>query len=233
MATKRIDLNADAGEGLPADLERDLLQAVTSASIACGFHAGDQATMRRTLALAKQLGVRVGAHPSYPDRDNFGRVSMAMRPESLIDCVGEQVSMLQEAALETGMRINYLKPHGALYNDAAVDESVARSIATAAALLGLPMMLLAGAPTLTRLPGDSPPVVEEGFVDRSYRQDGTLKPRSEAGALITDSTRAAGQAVALAPFVDSLCVHSDSPSAATLARAARAALEAAGYEIGP
>lgn len=230
---KRIDLNADVGEGLPADQERALLEVVTSASIACGFHAGDAATMRRTLGLAKQLGVRVGAHPSYPDRENFGRVSMRMRPGFLIDCIGEQVCLLQEAALEAGMRIRYLKPHGALYNDAAVDEEVSRSIATASALLGLPMMLLAGAPTLGRLPGDAPSVIAEGFIDRKYREDGTLVPRSEAGALITDPTAAADQAVRLAPSVDSLCVHSDSPAAVSLARAAQDELEAAGYGIGP
>lgn len=230
---RRIDLNADVGEGLPEEQERALLEVVSSASIACGFHAGDAATMRRTLALANELGVRAGAHPSYPDRDNFGRVSMPMRPESLIDCIGEQVSMLQEAALEAGMRISYLKPHGALYNDAAVDEAVARSVATAAALLGLPMMLLAGGPTLSRLPGDSPRVIAEGFLDRGYREDGTLVPRTEAGALITDPGTAAEQAIRLAPSVDSLCVHSDSPSAVGLARAARAALEATGYGIGP
>lgn len=209
------------------------MEVVTSASIACGFHAGDAATMRQTLALAKALSVRTGAHPSYPDRDNFGRVSMAMRPESLIDCIGEQVSMLQEAALETGMRIDYLKPHGALYNDTAVDDGVARSVATAAALLGLPMMLLAGAPTLSRLPGDAPTVIAEGFLDRGYRKDGTLVPRTEAGALITDPRAAADQALRLAPQVHSLCVHSDTVSATSLARAARSALEAAGYEVGP
>lgn len=230
---RRIDLNADVGEGLPADQERALLEAVTSASIACGFHAGDAATMRSTLAVARELGIRVGAHPSYPDRDSFGRASVRMRPDSLIDCIGEQVSMLQEAALETGMRIWYLKPHGALYNDAAVDEEVARSVATAAGLLGLPMMLLAGAPTLPRLPGDSPQVFAEGFVDRGYREDGTLVPRTEPGALITDPAAASEQAVRLAPSVHSLCVHSDSPAAVSLARAARAALEAAGYRIGP
>ena len=232
MANKRIDLNADVGEGLPAEQERGLLEMVTSASIACGFHAGDLDTMRKTLAACGELGIRAGAHPSYPDRENFGRVSMSMRPDSLVDCIGEQVSMLQEAALEMGMRIRYLKPHGALYNDAAVDESVARSIATAAGLLGLPMMLLASAATLPRLPGDVPPVIAEGFLDRGYREDGTLVPRSESGALITEPAAAAEQAVRLAPSVDSLCVHSDSPAAARLARAARSALEAAGYEIG-
>jgi UPF0271 protein len=230
---KRIDLNADVGEGLPEEQDRALLEVVTSASIACGFHAGDAATMRQTLALANELGVRAGAHPSYPDRVNFGRVSMPMRPESLVDCIGEQVSLLQEAALEAGMRIAYLKPHGALYNDAAVDEAVARSVATAAALLGLPMMLLAGAPTLPRLPGDSPRVIAEGFLDRGYRKDGTLVPRTEAGALITDQAAAADQALRLAPQVDSLCVHSDSRAAANLALAARAALVSAGYEVGP
>jgi UPF0271 protein len=230
---KRIDLNADVGEGLPIEQERALLQFVTSASIACGFHAGSAATMRRTLALADELGVRTGAHPSYPDRENFGRVSMRMRPGPLLDCIGEQVSMLQEAALESGQKISYVKPHGALYHDAAVDEEVARAIATVCGLLGLPMMLLAGSPTLGLLPGDAPPVIAEGFLDRAYTPEGTLMPRNEPGALITDPSAAVEQALRLAPSVDSLCVHSDSPSAPDLAQAARTALEAAGYEIGP
>lgn len=233
MAARGIDLNADAGEGLPIELERALFEAVTSASIACGFHAGSAGIMRRTLALARELGVRTGAHPSYPDRENFGRVSMKMRPGPLIDCIGEQVSMLQEAALETGQKISYVKPHGALYNDAAADEEVARALATVCGLLGLPMMLLAGSPTIGLLPGDAPPVIGEGFLDRAYTAHGTLVPRTEAGALITDPAVAAEQAVRLVPSVESLCVHSDSPSAPDLARAARAALEAAGYEIRP
>lgn len=233
MTAKRIDLNADTGEGLPIKQERALMEVVTSASIACGFHAGDAATMRRTLALAKELGVRTGAHPSYPDRENFGRVSMKMRPGPLIDCIGEQVSMLQEAALEMGQKISYVKPHGALYNDAAVDEEVARAIATVCGMLGLPMMLLAGSPTLGLLPGDAPPVFAEGFLDRTYTPEGSLVPRTEPEALITDPAAAAEQGRRLAPSVDSLCVHSDSPSAPELARAALAALKAAGYEIGP
>ena len=229
---RRIDLNADVGEGLPAELDRALMEVVTSASIACGGHAGDIRTMRLTLRAAQELGVRAGAHPSYPDKPNFGRVSITIGAEALLDAIGEQVSALQEAALQIGMSVAYLKPHGALYNDAAADEEVAATVATAASLLGLPMMFLGSAPTLAKLPGDAPPVIREGFVDRGYRPDGSLIPRGEPGALISAPEDAAGQAVRLAASVDTLCIHSDSPSALALARAARAALEEAGMQIG-
>ncbi|HVL50279.1 MAG TPA: 5-oxoprolinase subunit PxpA [Actinomycetota bacterium] len=228
---RRIDLNADVGEGLPVERDRAVMELMSSASIACGGHAGDIATMRRTLQIARELGLRAGAHPSYPDRENFGRTSMAMGAQALVDCVGEQVSALQEAALQTGTVVAYLKPHGALYNDAAVDPEVARAVATVAGLLGLPLMLLASARALDHLPGDGPPVIAEGFLDRGYRADGTLVPRGEPGALITDSSRAREQAVRLAQVVDSLCIHSDSLSAVSLARAARESLEAAGMRI--
>ena len=230
---RRIDLNADVGEGLPPEHDRALMQVVTSASIACGGHAGDIRTMRQTLRTAQGLKLRAGAHPSYPDRQNFGRVSMAIGGQALMDTIGEQVSALQEAALQIGTSVAYLKPHGALYNDAATDEEIARTVATVACLLGLPMMLLASAPTLAKLTADGRAVIREGFLDRGYRADGTLIPRSQAGALICDPDEAAGQALRLAGSVDSLCVHSDSPSALLLAQAARAALKGAGMEIGP
>ncbi len=230
---RRIDLNADVGEGLRAEDDRALMELVSSASIACGGHAGDIRTMRQALRTAQELGLRVGAHPSYPDRENFGRVSMTMGTQALVDCLGEQVSALQEAALQTATAVGYLKPHGALYNDAAVDEEIAQAVATIAGLLGLPVMLLASAPTLEALGGDGPPIILEGFVDRGYRPDGTLIPRGEPGALLTDSKAAAEQALRLAGSVHSLCVHSDSPSAEILVRSARAALQASGIEIGP
>ena len=228
---RRIDLNADVGEGLPVERDRALMELVSSASIACGGHAGDIATMRRALQIARELGLRVGAHPSYPDRENFGRTSMSMGSQALVDCVGEQVSALQEAALQTGTVVAYLKPHGALYNDAAVDPEVARAVATVAGLLGLPLMLLASAPALDHLPGDGPPVIAEGFLDRGYRADGTLVPRGDPGDLITDAAQAREQAVRLARIVDSVCVHSDSPSAVSLARAAREGLIKTGMSI--
>ena len=229
---RRIDLNADVGEGLPPEHDRALMGLVSSASIACGGHAGDAGTMRRTLFVASELGLRIGAHPSYPDRDGFGRRAMALGPQALIDCVGEQVSALQEAARQAGLRVDYLKPHGALYSAAAADEEVARAVAAAASLLGLPVMFLAGARTLGRLPEDTPPVIREGFLDRGYRPDGTLIPRHEEGALIHDPDAAAVQALTLTLSVDSLCIHSDSPAALSIVRSARTALRTAGIEIG-
>lgn len=230
MGNKSIDLNADVGEGMPPEHDRALLSLTSSASIACGGHAGDIATMRRTLGIARELGLRVGAHPSYPDRENFGRVTVAIGHQALVDSLGEQVSSLQEAALQTGLRVSYLKPHGALYNDAAATERIAGAVAEVAGLTGLPVMLLAACPAWEQVAPDLP-LISEGFLDRGYRPDGTLLPRTEPGALLTDPKAVVEQALRLAGEVDSLCVHSDSPAAAELARHARTALEAAGYRI--
>lgn len=227
--TRRIDLNADVGEGLPAEVDRSLMEVVTSASVACGGHAGDESIMRRTLGVAKELGLRVGAHPSYPDRENFGRRSMPIGAENLRRSLEDQVSLLCDIAGSAGVEIAYLKPHGALYNDAAVDEGLLALLLDLGDRLGLPLMLLGSAGETSNSPGR----LTEGFIDRAYRKDGTLVPRDQAGALITDPSAAAQQALALAPSVSSLCVHSDSPSALSLVRSARAALEAAGYEVRP
>lgn len=217
---------------MPAEHDRALLRLMSSANIACGGHAGDITTMRRTLGVASELGLRVGAHPSYPDRENFGRVTVAIGHQALVDSLGEQISSLQEAALQMGCSVSYFKPHGAMYNDAAVNERVAGAVAEVAELLGLPVMLLAGAPAIARI-GSQIALIREGFVDRAYRPDGTLVPRHEAGSLITSPDAAAEQALRLAGSVDSLCVHSDSPSAVVLGGRVRATLEQAGFEVAP
>ncbi|HEX2054741.1 MAG TPA: LamB/YcsF family protein [Actinomycetota bacterium] len=232
MGNTRVDLNADVGEGMPAEHERALLRLMSSANIACGGHAGDIATMRRTLEIARELGLRVGAHPSYPDRANFGRVTMAIGHQALVDSVGEQIASLQEAALQAGNSVAYFKPHGALYNDAAVNDRVAAAVFEVARLVGLPVMMLAGAPAPARV-RDGIDTLHEGFLDRGYRPDGTLIPRHEPGALLTSPEEAVAQALRLAASVDSLCVHSDSPAAVNLARRVREALEEAGYEVAP
>lgn len=224
----RIDLNADLGEGVAEDVDGALLAVVTSANVACGGHASDPRTMRQTVKAALELGLRIGAHPSYPDRENFGRVSVKMAPEALTASIVNQVQSLIEVADDEGAEVAYVKPHGALYNDAAWDPEIGRAVVGAAARLSLPLMMLAGSP-LAR--AAAVPIIREGFIDRGYREDGSLIPRSEDAALVTDPERAARQAVALAPSVDSLCVHSDTPGALQLLRAAREALEAGGYEI--
>ncbi|HEX2178899.1 MAG TPA: 5-oxoprolinase subunit PxpA [Actinomycetota bacterium] len=235
-ASRRIDLNADVGEGLPPEVDRSLMEVVTSASIACGGHAGDPDTMRRTLDAARELGIRVGAHPSYPDREGFGRRSMDLAPQALRSSIEQQVAALCDAASLAGVEVAYLKPHGALYNDAAVNSELIGLLLDLGRDLGLPLMLLGGAVEREIRHDDARPLprlIREGFLDRRYTQDGALVPRDRPGALISDPETAARQALVLAPSVDSLCVHSDSPSALYLVRYARSALETAGYQVGP
>lgn len=226
--TPTIDLNSDLGEGLPAEIDDAMLALVSSANVACGGHAGDDTTMRRTLAEASVRGVRVGAHPSYPDRANFGRVTVDMDPAALEASIVEQIGVLARAATERDTAVSYVKPHGALYNDAAWDERVAAIVVAAARASSLPLMTLAGSPLAGR---DDVRVIREGFLDRAYRPDGSLVPRSEPGALLTDPDAVVEQALRLAPAVDSLSLHSDTPGAVGLLSAAREALIAAGYTI--
>lgn len=226
MQRPGIDLNADVGEG-DAATDEALMQIVSSVNIACGGHAGDDDSMLAACRMAAELRLRIGAHPAYADRTNFGRVTVPMDCEDLVDCIVEQVERLRHIAGGAGTSVAYFKPHGALYNDAVRDVEIRRAIFSAAQMTFLPVMLLASA--LAPIPG----ILREGFIDRTYRRDGTLQPRSEPDALILDPGAAASQALELAPRVDSLCVHSDTPGALELAKAARAALEEAGYIIGP
>lgn len=223
-----IDLNSDLGEGRPPELDDEILRLVSSANVACGGHAGDEETMRRTVRSAVRNGVRVGAHPGYPDRENFGRIHVEMNRKELAASLTDQVSALVRVAETEGARVAYLKPHGALYNDAAAGNRPAcEALMKVAGAFRLPMMTLPKS-VLARWAGS---VIREGFLDRRYRSDGTLVPRSDPGALITEPADVAAQAIRLAPSVDSLSLHSDTPGAATLTAAARAALEQAGYRI--
>jgi UPF0271 protein len=224
----RIDLNADIGEGLPPEIDLALLDLVTSANIACGVHAGDESTMARTIRGAAERSIRIGAHPSYPDRANFGRVSMTIPPDELRLCVIDQVREISKIAEEEGATIAYIKPHGALYNDLADDREIAEVVISIAKELGLPLMALAGSPALS----DSPvPLIAEGFLDRGYMPDGFLVPRSEPGAVLTNFGEVEEQALLLARKVDSLCIHSDTPGAIDLLRHAIETLLNSGYEI--
>jgi UPF0271 protein len=205
-----------------------ILDLVTSANIACGGHAGDDETMLETVRASAARGVRIGAHPSYPDRSNFGRVSIDIAPAEIAAAASDQVARLRDIAAKEGARVAYIKPHGALYNDAAVDPAVGKAMLEVAARFDLPLMVLEGS-TLEAAAGAAG--ISEGFIDRGYGPDGALLPRSETGALITDPRMAARHALELAPRVASLCVHSDTPGAVQLIEAARSALEEAGYEI--
>ncbi|MFB3828147.1 MAG: 5-oxoprolinase subunit PxpA [Bryobacteraceae bacterium] len=214
-----IDLNCDVGEGFDDAL---VMPYITSANVACGGHAGDAETMRRTAELARAAGVKVGAHPGYPDRANFGRVALPLSPERIAETVYAQTAALAEAA----GALAHLKPHGALYNVAARDAAAARAIAEGAARFdgGLVLFGLAGSVMLEVWREMGFRVRAEGFADRRYEPDGTLRPRKFPDALITDPAEAAAHALELAARVDTICVHGDTPGAARIARAVAEAL---------
>lgn len=217
-----IDLNADLGE-VPGDLE--LMAVVTSASIACGGHAGDDATMSAAVEAAAANGVTIGAHPSYLDRDNFGRAARSDLPELVATQVAAQVERLCEIAT-----VKYVKLHGALYHRANRDDETACAI-----LEVLPVRHLLAQPghLLDRARAQGWGATEEGFCDRAYREDGRLQDRSEAGAVLTDDDEVVRQAVRLASRFRSLCVHGDTPGAVRLAGRVRDALLGEGLVLGP
>ena len=227
-----FDLNCDLGELDDAALEARLMEEITSANIACGGHAGDDETMERTVRLALARGVKVGAHPGYPDRANFGRLEMAMRADEIENTVARQIGRLEAVVTPLGATIVHVKPHGALYNLAARDRAVARAIGKAvrqwsplAAMFGL-----AGSAMLDVWREMGLRVAAEGFADRRYEADGTLRSRRLPGALITDPAEAAAQALRLARAgaVETICVHGDTPGAPEILRACRTALQSVG-----
>jgi UPF0271 protein len=247
---RRIDLNADVGE-LPelAGVEEELLGVVTSVNVACGGHAGDEASMERVVLAALERGVAVGAHPSYPDREGFGRRPMPMPPAELAAAVAAQVTALLRVTRRLGARLAHVKPHGALYNAAAKDPSLALSIAEGVARVapGVVLVGLAGSAMLGPFARAGFPVAGEAFADRGYEPDGSLTPRGRPGALKETPEEAAAQAVSIAVrgevvaaggarvavAAGTLCLHSDTPGAAALARAVAARLRDAGVEIRP
>ena len=226
MAVLRIDLNADLGEGVTDDA--GLLSVVTSANVACGYHAGSPAIMRAVCGGAAERGVSVGAQVSYADREHFGRVPLDVPPAVLREQVADQVGTLTVIAGEEGVPVRYLKPHGALYHRTLDDEEQALAVLEGSRdlpVLGMPGRLL----TLAVAHGRT--VHHEGFPDRGYGEDGRLLPRSAPGALLTSARDIAFRAVELAENVDSVCVHGDHPGAVENARAVRAALVDAGYAL--
>ena len=244
-----IDLNADLGEtvrGVPTADDEAMFAVISSASVACGGHAGDAASMRTAVERAVRLGVALGAHPSYPDRTGFGRLPLVMSPADLRESVAGQLHALADA----GADIRYVKPHGALYHAAGSEPELADAVAAAvgdlAARLGraIPVLglgdALAEAASVAGLP-----FRREAFLDRGYRSDGSLVPRGIDGALLTDPDLVAARAVRLARYgeveaVDgvvvstdavSLCLHGDTPAAVTMAHAVHAALTDAGIAV--
>lgn len=244
-----IDLNADGGEGFGAyaiGADAEMIRAVTSLNVACGFHGGDAVVIRQTIRAARGAGVAVGAHPGFPDLQGFGRRVMHIPPDELTAMLVYQIGALAGLAAAEGTRLRHVKAHGALYNMAMHDQRLADAIVEATAVFdGLALFAPRGSTMAAAADRRGVRLVAEAFLDRGYNADGTLVARSEPGALITDPARIAeragmfardgvvvardGTRVRLDP--ETLCIHSDTPGAGRLAAAARAALEAAGIRV--
>jgi len=246
----QVDLNADVGESLgpwPMGDDAALIPLVSSVNIACGFHAGDPATIERTVALAVAAGAAIGAHPGYPDLVGFGRRDLAMSPTDLEAAVIYQVGAVASFARAAGSDLRHVKAHGALYNRAAVDPGTAAAVARAVRRCSAELVLvgLAGSELLAAGEAAGLRVAAEAFPDRAYEADGTLRSRSLPDAVLTGSAVIAeravvmardglvravdGSSVAIRP--ETLCLHGDTPGAVEHARAVRAALEAAGIAV--
>ncbi|OIJ65559.1 LamB/YcsF family protein [Streptomyces mangrovisoli] len=245
-----IDLNADLGEGFGRwrlTDDEQLLSVVTSANVACGFHAGDAATMRRVCALAAERGVAIGAQVSYRDLAGFGRRAMDVPPAELAAEVAYQTGALEVFARAAGARVAYVKPHGALYNRVVHDEGQAAAVVEGVLLAGaaLPVLGLPGSRLLELAAKAGLPAVPEAFADRAYTARGTLVPRGEDGAVVTDPADVVERAMGIATAgtvvshtgepvevrARSLCLHGDTPGAVELARRVRRRLEAAGARL--
>jgi UPF0271 protein len=245
-----IDLNCDMGESFGAytiGADEAVMTSITSANVACGYHGGDPGVMRRTVRLARDAGVAVGAHPGFPDLVGFGRREMRMAPQDVEDMLLYQIGALAAMAKCEGVRLSHVKPHGALYNMAVTDKVLAAAIARAVAafdpaviFFALPDSELARAAN-----GLGLQVALEGFADRAYEPDGSLTPRSRAGAVLHDVDAVVARALRMAidgvviaadgsrleMRVDTICTHGDTPGAQSLTRALRAGLERAGVTV--
>ncbi|MDP4151583.1 MAG: 5-oxoprolinase subunit PxpA [Bacteroidota bacterium] len=249
-----VDLNCDMGEGMEEDA--DIMPFISSANIACGYHAGDEETMRRTVDLALRHQVLVGAHPSFADRERFGRTDLLERAGSeetgrllagLAVQIADQLDLLQRICAQQGTRLHHMKPHGALYNRAAWDPVLGAIVCRAVQLFdpGIFIYGLSGSPLASIAERSGLRFVHEVFADRSYREDGKLTPRTEPNALIEDAGQAARQALvlvkdgvvkttsgALIPLrAQTVCIHGDGPHAALFARSIREELLRNGFSI--
>ncbi len=248
--TAVIDVNADVGESLghwSMGDDAPVLDVVTSASVACGFHAGDPSTMRRACELAVSRGVTIGAHVAYDDLRGFGRRFMEVDPTELADQVSYQVAALTGIAAAAGGAVSYVKPHGALYNAVVRHEGQAYAVAEAVARLGTQLSVVTSAGSALHHAAEvrGLQVITEGLLDRAYQNDGTLVPRSQPGAVLSDLDEivaravtlgrdgfvisAAGTVLALRP--ETLCLHGDTVDAAQTLRAVRTALAGAGVAV--
>ncbi len=242
---RAIDLNCDMGEGCANDAE--LMTFISSANIACGSHAGDVGTMKRTVELALANGVAIGAHPGYPDREGFGRKPMSLSAKEVFAIVQDQILLLAGVCDELGAALHHVKPHGALYNQAAKDPELAASIAEAVRGIDAALVLygLSGSSLISEGKSAGLRTASEVFADRTYSPDGTLTPRTEPGALITELelstsqilqmvehgtvTSTSGENIAIES--ETICVHGDGPNAVLFASSVRSALTTNGIRI--
>jgi UPF0271 protein len=235
---KRIDLNCDMGESYGAwkmGADAEVMPFISSANIACGFHGGDPATIRKTVRLAVEHGVAIGAHPSLPDLQGFGRRPMKISPQDMYDLVVYQAGAVEAFARAAGARLHHVKCHGALYNMAANDEGLSEAMVRAARDLGAMLYVLSNSKNHEIAKKAGVPVAGEVFADRGYSDDGTLAPRGRPGGMIEDAAKAVKQALAMveegyvtslsgkrvAVAADTLCLHGDQPGAALFAKEIR------------
>jgi len=252
QSLQRIDLNCDMGEipeAIADGSQESLMQWITSANIACGGHAGDAQTMEATIRQAQKHNLAVGAHPGYPDRENFGRLELKLSPSRIADSVFEQVTALAQIATRLDANIRHVKPHGALYNQAVHNAELAAAIATGVARWNKQVILvgLADSPMLEVFRKAGFVVAAEAFADRLYEPDGTLRSRKHNDALIRDPAEAGKQAISIATrgaliarggreipvHAQTLCIHGDTPGSGKIAAAVAQALRAAGVSVQP
>ena len=244
-AGRFVDLNADVGEGCGQDAA--LMRLISSANIACGYHAGDAQSMHEAVALSVTHGVAVGAHPSFPDREHFGRRELQLTSEQIRECVIAQVRWLMDVARSHHTRVCHVKPHGALYNMAARDEAMAEAIVDAVRSVDPSLILfgLAGSALISVGQRRRLRTASEVFADRGYRPDGTLLPRDQPGSVLHEEALVAARAVAMVRDhhvsasdgtailveAETICVHGDTPGAAALAARIREALQTAEISV--
>jgi UPF0271 protein len=239
---KKIDLNCDMGESYGAwqmGADAEVMPHISSANIACGFHGGDPATIRKTVRLALDHGVAIGAHPSLPDLQGFGRRPMKISPQDMYDLVVYQAGAVEGFARAAGAKLHHIKCHGALYNMAAIDENLSEAMVRAARDLGAMLYVLSNSKNFQVAKKAGIPVCGEVFADRGYSDDGTLAPRDKPGGMIVDAAKSVQQALAMIEdgtvisvngkrvpvAADTLCLHGDQPGAAAFAAALRKAFK--------
>lgn len=239
-----IDLNADLGEHPGTDLDEQIMPYISSCNVACGGHIGDELSVRQTVRLAKQNGVAVGAHPSYPDQVNFGRKIIEIQPQELADSIAEQISLVKRICEEEDVKLHHVKPHGALYNHAAAEPFISELIFNVLneTVPGIPWMGLAGSISEDVAKQHQYPFIAEGFADRQYETDGSLRSRSKEGAVLKEKKvldqveeLVINRRVDVDGWLDldiqSICLHGDTEGAVTLAKEINQHLVSKGIKI--